>query len=111
MSYNTTKVYERLIDGGKQSQITLTKKKGEFSPQDVNDLIVKLHNDASKKQEKIKLMVRGLAVDKWATLKGFGDENFDVADYQEYFHNRVKNDAKFNKFSNLQLTMVKLNKK
>ena len=120
MSYNTTpampsqdyvsnKVYERLIDGGKQSQISLTKKKGDFSPEDVTNLIEKLHNDASKKKEKIKLMVRGLAIDKWATLKGFGDDNFNVADYTDYFHNRVKKDAKFNSFSNLQLTMIKYN--
>lgn len=109
MSYNTTKVYERLIDGGKQSQISLTKKKGEFSPQDVTNLIEKLHDDASKKKEKVKLMVRGLAIDKWATLKGFGDENFNVADYQEYFQNRVKKDAKFSSFSTLQLTMIKYN--
>ncbi len=107
MNFSTKKIFERKLNGGMQTQVQLFKLNSDFTSNDVKNIITKLHQDAETKGEDIRLMVRGLAIDKWATLKSFGEDQFNEDAYLEYFENRVKNVSKFQNFSQLQVTMVK----
>lgn len=51
------------------------------------------------------MMVRGLGLDKWTTLKGLNSE-LNAKEYEDYFKNKVKDVSKFTKFFQLQITTI-----
>ena len=61
--------------------------------------------DANEASADFKIMVRGLAPDKWVSLKGFNTE-FDPLPLDEYLQNKVIDKSVFEKFFQLQITTI-----
>jgi len=72
----------------------------------LDDIINGLEKQAEKKGENIKIMVRALNCQRWFTLKGF-DETLNVQDFDDYYKGKVQKTEKFEKFSQLQVTILK----
>jgi hypothetical protein len=55
-----------------------------------------------------KILVRGLNIERWMTLKGLNEE-FDAESFVDYYKNRVEEEAveKFTEFSQLQISVIK----
>jgi len=56
-----------------------------------------------------KIMVRGLNIERWMTLKGM-NEDFDPESFIDYYVNKVREEdvEKFTEFSQIQVTIFKL---
>ena len=56
-----------------------------------------------------KIMVRGLNIERWQTLKGMNEE-FDPESFIDYYVNKIKEEdvEKFTQFSQVQVTIFKL---
>ena len=56
-----------------------------------------------------KIMVRGLNIERWQTLKGM-NEDFDPESFIDYYVNKVKEEdvEKFTQFKQVQITVFKL---
>ncbi len=67
---------------------------------------------AHLKNKKIKIMIRGLALDKWVFLKGY-DNKLDESEqaFEEYYSNRVADATKFSNFGQLQFYVAESNTK
>ena len=83
--------------------------KKQMDVSDVQELVNGLESTATKKKEKVKILVRALLIDKWITLKGYDDE-LDIEDFEEYYRNKVADPSKFEKFIQLQISVAKQNK-
>ena len=55
-----------------------------------------------------KILVRGLNIERWMTLKGLNEE-FDAESFVDYYKNKVEEEAveKFTEFSQLQISVIK----
>lgn len=55
-----------------------------------------------------KILVRGLNIERWQTLKGF-DEEFDAESFIDYYKNKVEESAvdKFTEFAQVQISVIK----
>ena len=95
---------------GNKKQITKQyfkpNKEDTISMADVSAIIdgLKIEAEMEDKQD-FKLMVRGLAPDKWVSLKGFNTE-FDPLPLDEYLQNKVIDKSVFEKFFQLQITTI-----
>ncbi len=87
-------------------KITRKDKQMKITPEDIRQLVKSIEGQAAKKNETIRLMVRGLNGMRMFTLKGF-DEELNVHDFDEYFQGKVKDVSKFSDFSQLQVTIMK----
>lgn len=84
-----------------QTTIQLSNKNKSFmTVNQVNKIIHKFKSNNSK------VMVRGLNIQKWATLKGF-DTEFDPDNFIEYYENKVNDASKFTTFAQLQISVLK----
>ena len=56
-----------------------------------------------------KIMVRGLNIERWMTIKGM-NEDFDPESFIDYYVNKVREEdvEKFTEFSQVQITVFKL---
>ncbi len=56
-----------------------------------------------------KIMVRGLSIERWCTLKGMNEE-FDPESFIDYYVNKVREQdvEKFTEFKQVQITVFKL---
>ena len=56
-----------------------------------------------------KIMVRGLNIERWCTLKGM-NEDFDPESFIDYYVNKIREEdvEKFTEFSQIQITVFKL---
>ena len=56
-----------------------------------------------------KIMVRGLNIERWQTLKGMNEE-FDAESFIDYYVNKVREEdvEKFTEFKQVQITVFKL---
>ena len=56
-----------------------------------------------------KIMVRGLNIERWMTVKGM-NEDFDPESFIDYYVNKIKEEdvEKFTEFSQIQITVFKL---
>ena len=56
-----------------------------------------------------KIMVRGLNIERWMTLKGM-NEDFDPESFIDYYVNKVREEdvEKFTEFKQVQITVFKL---
>lgn len=91
-------------DGSKQSRLELYKEnKEDMTPED----IVRFTNQLQGRlPEGSKLRIRALGIDRWTTLKSFESE-LDVKNEEEYYRGKVKDAAKFMKFSQLEVVVIK----
>ena len=71
-----------------------------ITTKDVQDAIEELSN------RDYELIVRGLNIQKWTTLKTL-DGEFDANDYDDYYINKVKDPNKFLNFEQLQICAFK----
>ena len=75
---------------------------------DIKDLETNFINNARLQNKDIKLMIRGLNIQRWMTLKGFNTD-VEVDGLKDYYQNKVDNAEKFLSFYQIQVTMIKKN--
>ena len=76
--------------------------------QDLKDLETNFVNTARLQGKDIKLMIRGLNIQRWMTLKMFNSV-IEVDGLKDYYQNKVDNVEKFLSFYQVQITMIKSN--
>jgi len=86
--------------------VTLDGNKYDLDVEDVKTILKGLESNSKKNNEDIKVLIRGLNPHQWFTLKGY-DQDFDSEAVEEYYSADVKNPAKFEKFKQLQVTIIK----
>ena len=108
-NYNLTQIGEpKTIFKNKVKTFQLHKKnKNEITPKEIQNLYKTF---LEKAKPNTKLRIRGLGIDKYATitygtLKNMNDDNLDILDYEEYYEGKVKDSGKFKKFSQLEFTI------
>jgi hypothetical protein len=86
--------------------ISKTGKNLNIESKEVFELYKEFKKTALQTNPNSKILVRGdnPLQDHW-TLKGFGEDDLKFEDYDEYFQNRVKDPAKFAKFTSLSFVM------
>jgi hypothetical protein len=107
-SFTINKRLERKFQDGTQTtlQMTRTKKEQQIDIKHIEHVLESIKRKAKKENFNVKVMIRGLNADKWNTLKGF-DTELDVDEFEEYYKDKVKDTDKFEKFSQLQVTILK----
>lgn len=88
-------------------QFTRRDKKPIMSIADISDLIDGLQQQATNKNEEIRILVRALAIDGMKTLKGFSTDLM-IDEFEDYYRNSVQDPTKFGFFSNIQITIEKV---
>lgn len=103
-TYNVSKYdTEKRPDGTTIQTFNVSKTNKRFlTPTEVKALSEKLMNDKSV----LDGVVRGLAIDKWNTLKGWG-QDIRYLNEDEYYEGKVKDTAKFHKYFQLQIILIK----
>jgi hypothetical protein len=97
------KVSKRFV----QTEISFKKLNGKFDigSQDIEDILDGIEEEAEKKNEKIQIMIRGLRIDKYSTLKTFTTHLDDyLRDDDDYYDGKVSQSEKFSKFN--QVTFI-----
>ena len=107
MSYN--KQILKTVKIGKVQQTTVQMSRNDkkmLSMDEIAEISKSIQTQADKKNEKIKIMIRGLNIDKWYTLKSFhSDLNPDEVD--DYLEGLVHDTHKFKDFFQIHLTVYK----
>ena len=102
--YVYTKQVEKKTKGHSISVVDVAREDGK----DVNEKMMNnLYKELAKKYDPRDIIVRGLGPDRWATLKGLGDDELNLKDYEEYYEDRVKDTGKFMTFSQIQVIVKK----
>ena len=86
-----------------QTTIQLSNRnKNKITTDEVKQIVDRFQRGGSK------IIVRGLNVERWLTLKGLNDE-FDAETFENYYRNKVAEDAveKFTEFFQLQISVIK----
>jgi hypothetical protein len=86
-----------------QTTIQLSNKnKSKIQTDEVKQIVDRFQRGGSK------IIVRGLNVERWMTLKGL-NEDFDAETFLDYYKNKVSEDAveKFTEFFQLQISVIK----
>lgn len=78
--------------------------KNEISYGDIIKVLDGIENQASKKKDTVRVMIRGLSIDGYKTIKGY---NADIVTDDEYYRNSVSDTKKFLQFSQIQITIMK----
>jgi hypothetical protein len=95
----------------------LTKRVINIAPDKANQLMSykAVRTYVTKKQAELgsdaKILVRGMNILRSTTLKGMDDDLMTEEQYDEYTQGKVEDNDKFKYFTNLQLTIVKPNKR
>jgi len=98
---NHTILLKRDFKDATQTTIQLSNKNKKFmTVNQITKIIDKF------KSSDTKIMVRGLNIQKWATLKGM-DTEFDQKDFVEYYENKVTDATKFTTFAQIQIVVLK----
>jgi hypothetical protein len=107
MSYNKQVIKTVKLGKVNQTTIQLSRKdKNLMHIDEISNIVQSIENEANNRKEDVKVMVRGLNIDKWYTLKSFqNDLDSDVVD--EYLHGLVQDTVKFNDFIQVHLTIFK----
>jgi hypothetical protein len=77
----------------------------DYTLDDVKE-IVKAFNNKQNKNKKDEIMIRGLS-GEWQTLKYLKKSLITEEDIDEYFDSKVDDSKKFNRFSQLEITVTK----
>ena len=86
-----------------QTTIQLSNRnKSKITTDEVKQIVDRFQRGGSR------IIVRGLNVERWLTLKGLNDE-FDAETFLDYYKNKVSEDAveKFTEFFQLQISVIK----
>ena len=93
---------KKYIDSEENTIQIYKKNKNRISVDEVRRLV----GNIQKERPNAKILVRGLGIDRWHTLKTF-DEELNIMDTDTYYQGKVKEPDKFADFSQLQLTVLK----
>lgn len=93
---------EEYKNGTKLTTLRITKKKDEIITMDE---IEQLQFELEEKTAYYNVCIRGLN-DRWTTIKGF-DQQWNDNTYLDYYDNKVKDDAKFSEFFQLEVYIYK----
>jgi hypothetical protein len=97
---------EKNYGGVKENTILFTRKTGAFDidKDEVEDLLATIQNEAKKKGKEIRTSIRAVNNQRMFTLKALhGDLN--IQDFDDYYKNKVKDVNKFEKFSQVYITV------
>jgi hypothetical protein len=96
----TKKTNERM------TTIHLFKPIGLIDMTETKNIISAMEANLKKSGKKnVRIMVRGLAADKYRNIKYF-DRDFDENQYDDYFKGKVDDDEKFKHFNQLQVYVM-----
>ena len=97
---------KRDVGDGVQTTIQLSNRdKSDITTDEISEIVNRLSTGGSK------VMIRGLNIERWQTLKGM-NEDFDPETFIDYYRNKVREDdvQKFTEFKQVQVTVFKLKK-
>ena len=94
---------KRDVGDGIQTTIQLSNTdKSNITTEEIGEIVNKFSTGGNK------IMVRGLGIERWMTLKGLNEE-FDPESLEEYYRNKIKEEdiQKFIEYSQIQITVFK----
>jgi hypothetical protein len=94
---------KRDVGDGIQTTIQLSNTdKSKITTEEIGEIVNKFSTGGNK------IMVRGLGIERWMTLKGLNEE-FDPESLEEYYRNKIKEEdiQKFIEYSQIQITVFK----
>lgn len=95
---------EKKIGKIKEKAIKVTREDGKMmDPADVREFVENLIAGADQKFKEYKMMIRGLNVTGWWTLKSFQQDELNLQELDEYLDGKVKSDSKFGKLYQMQV--------
>jgi len=95
---------KRDVGDGIQTTIQLSSTdKSNITTDEIGEIVNKFSRGGSK------IMVRGLNIERWCTLKGMNEE-FDPETFIDYYVNKIRESDvhKFTEFKQVQITVFKL---
>ena len=95
---------KRDFGDGIQTTIQLSNKdKSSITTEEIGQIVNQFSTGGKK------IMVRGLNIERWMTLKGM-NEDFDAESFIDYYVNKVREEdvEKFTEFKQVQITVFKL---
>ena len=95
---------KRDVGDGIQTTIQLSNRdKSDITTDEIAEIVNRLSTGGSK------VMIRGLNIERWCTLKGMNEE-FDPESFVDYYVNKIREQdvQKFTEFSQIQITVFKL---
>ena len=95
---------KRDVGDGVQTTIQLyNRDKSDITTDEITEIVNKLSTNGSK------VMIRGLNIERWQTLKGM-NEDFEPETFIDYYRNKVQEDdvQKFTEFKQVQVIVFKL---
>jgi len=107
MSYNKQVI--KTVKVGKVNQTTVQmsrKDKNMMKMDEIANIVQSIENEAKKRKEKVKVMVRALNIDKWYTVKKF-DNDLDSDIVDDYMNGLVEDTPKFNNFFQAHFTLYR----
>ena len=95
---------KRDVGDGIQTTIQLSNRdKSNITTEEIGHIVNQFSTGGKK------IMVRGLNIERWQTLKGMNEE-FDPESFIDYYVNKIREEDvhKFTEFSQIQITVFKL---
>ena len=95
---------KRDVGDGIQTTIQLSNRdKSDITTDEIAEIVNQLSTGGSK------VMIRGLNIERWMTIKGMNEE-FDPESIVDYYVNKVKEEdvQKFTEFKQVQITVFNL---
>ena len=100
---NTKVLSKKEFENSTQTTIQLSNKNGSnITTDEITQIINRFQKGGAQ------ILVRGLNIERWMTLKGLNEE-FDGETFIEYYQNKVEESAieKFTQFSQVQISVIK----
>ena len=100
---NTKILSTKEFEKSTQTTIQLSNKdRSNITIDEISQIISRFQKAGSQ------ILVRGLNIERWMTLKGFTEE-FDGESFVDYYQNKVEESAveKFTQFSQVQISVIK----
>ena len=93
---------KQLMDGVQTTIQLSNHDKSNITTDEIKDIINHMEVDGTK------IMIRGLNIERWMTLKGM-DREFDAEEFENYYINKVAEAdvEKFTEFKQIQITVFK----
>ena len=93
---------KQLMDGMQTTIQLSNRNKSNITTDEIKDIINHMEVGGTK------IMIRGLNIERWMTLKGM-DREFDAEEFENYYINKVAEAdvEKFTEFKQIQITVFK----
>ena len=94
---------KRDVGDGIQTTIQLSNTdKSKITTEEIGEIVNKFSTDGNK------ILVRGLNIERWQTIKGMQEE-FDPESFVDYYVNKIREEDvhKFTEFFQIQITVFK----